>query len=43
MGEPIFATILAYFIFKEIVNPIQIVGIVLIFSAPYLALKKGRA
>jgi len=41
MGEPIFATILAYFFFAEIVNFTQMIGICLIFIAIFIAFKKG--
>ena len=41
MGEPIFATILAYFFFAEIVNFTQMLGIGLIFIALFFAFKKG--
>ncbi len=40
MGEPVGATIMAYFIFNETLNVSQISGIILIFFAIYLASKK---
>jgi len=42
LGEPIGASILAYFIFGELIKPIQSLGIVLIFLAIFISSKKGK-
>lgn len=41
LGEPIGASILAYFIFGETIKPIQFLGIILIFLAIFISSKKA--
>jgi len=42
LGEPIGATVLAYFFFGETVRTFQIIGIALIFTAIVVASRKGK-
>ena len=42
LGEPIGATILAYIFFNETVGDIQLIGIVLVFTAIIVASRKGK-
>ena len=42
LGEPVGATVLAYVFFRESVDTLQFVGIILIFTAIITALRKGK-